>query len=198
MNNLLPSIDVSSQSSLASQPPINPPSFSLPSLEDSVDGFQTISKKRKKRGHKPNNTSQPAASLPAPNINSVHNPLPNTTPSSHPSTGNPSAPSALAPPAWPKLLVKNFKEITDDFVLEVIPAAPPPSLSSMPSMELNPASLSLSDNDDLLTLKRRGRPLGSKNKNSASKKQGSSASVGVSPMEELACADASTLKLVSS
>ncbi|GLJ06446.1 hypothetical protein SUGI_0039330 [Cryptomeria japonica] len=73
-----------------------------------------------------------------------------------------------------------------------------PRLASTLNMDLDIMSPSLSNNDDILTSKRRGRPLGSKNKNSASKKQSPLDSVEITPMEGIASSEASNPKVVSS
>ncbi|GLJ12825.1 hypothetical protein SUGI_0198510 [Cryptomeria japonica] len=114
----------------------------------------------------------------------------------------PSVPPLSASKAPTKLIsskqnppVKDFQEISDDFIVEVIPATP--AVVNNQSSVLEASSPSLSDNEDILTTRRKGRPPRSKNKNKNSKKQNQTDSEDVSPMEDIVGVEASNSLILS-
>ena len=91
--------------------------------------------------------------------------------------------------------VKVFQEISDDFIVEVIPAAP--VVVNNQSPELEASSPSMSDNEDIPTARRKGRPPGSKNKNKNNKKQSQIDFEDASPMEDIVGVEASNSLILS-
>ncbi|GLJ49641.1 hypothetical protein SUGI_1053230 [Cryptomeria japonica] len=153
------------------------------------DGFQTINKKRRRKG---NNINCPKTSNPA----SSGNLLPQTPlvipPVVESSSANPPCSPAICSNnsdlnislgASQKFPQKVFKELSDDCSIEIIPAIN--NLLGMPSMEVDSQSENEDDpKSDTLASKRRGKPLGSKNKTSG-KKTGDSSTKSLPSADEV-------------
>ena len=156
-----------------------------------TDGFQTVTKKRKNRSSKKDSPPNiPFVSPPSvANMTSKDKANPSVSPPSALKATTNHISSEQNPP------VKVFQEISDDFILEVIPVAP--IVVNNQSLELEASSPSLSDNEDILTARRKGRPPGSKNKNKNSKKQNQTDSEDASPMEEIVGFEASNSLILS-
>ncbi|GLJ28982.1 hypothetical protein SUGI_0572160 [Cryptomeria japonica] len=167
--------------------------FAKPTQDENttIDGFQIVTKKRKNRSSKKDST---------PNMPFVY--PPSATNMTTKDNTKPSVPPLSASKAPTKLIsskqnppVKDFQEISDDFIVEVIPANPAVVNNQSPMLEAS--SPSLSDNEDILTTRRKGRPPGSKNKNKNSKKQNQTDSEDVSPMEDIVGVEASNSLILS-
>ena len=81
-----------------------------------------------------------------------------------------------------KLPVKSFQEISDDYYVEVIPAAS--SIVENQPLMLDNASPPMSKSEDIPTSKRKGRPPGSKNKGKGNKAQTNVVSVNTPSLED--------------
>ena len=93
----------------------------------------------------------------------------------------------------PKVPVKKFQELSDDYFIEIIPATP---TFNQPVMQ-DLVSPSLSDGEDILTSKRKGRPPSSKNKIKNKKRHNQTVLGDASPMEEIVGPEVSIPKALS-
>lgn len=155
-----------------------------------TDGFQTVTKKGKNRSSKKDSAPNMLLISPPSATNMITNDV--AKPSASPLTV-PKAPTKHTS-SKQNPLVKDFKEITDDFIVEVIPTTP---VANNQFLELEASSPVLSDNEDILTARRKGRPPGSKNKNKNSKKKNQTDSEDASPMEDTMGAEASNALIMS-
>jgi hypothetical protein len=156
-----------------------------------TDGFQTVTKKRKNRSSKKDSPPNiPFVSPPSvTNMTSKDKANPSVSPPSALKATTNHISSEQNPP------VKVFQEISDDFIVEVIPAAP--VVVNNQSPELEAFSPSMSDNEDIPTARRKGRPPGSKNKNKNNKKQSQFDFEDASPMEDIVGVEASNSLILS-
>ena len=155
---------------------------------DKFKCLQTITKKRKNRSSKNNAAPKEPVCPPPPPDNRIVHVQESVKPFA-------SFSSTLNTLSTPKLPVKSLQEISNDYYVEVIPAAS--SIIENQPLMLDNVSPPMPESEDIPTSKRKGRPLGSKNKNKNDINQTPLVASDVSPMEDIVDLEASNSKIIS-